>query len=781
MIRNPSNRIAVWLPVFVAILPAVIHALGIPCPSAVDRVLSADTVVLGRSVKIDRVGTRPNLFAMLFEFQVDQVLKGKLFKPGDTIAYRHDPDLHRAIHESPLPSPDEGASYAFLSRDKDGKLRAWCPLSAEDISLEQMERLIAVAGAPLAHLDSDREDDVCVVLASLGRYLGESGERDRTGAKENGPNPEDRARVIAFLRRQAASESEHVSTRALNRLAYLEPVPAEAFEDFAKALESSVPERLTAAAAGLKRLKDPRAIPLLIERVQRFRRDDENSRQPGRGDGTAAGSVCALTVTSSGFPHRAMPEMELLGALLSFDDPRVTQFALQEVDGPASWAVMGKIAELDDGRAVEILLRKTWEGSSADLSTLCKFDDPRIVDEASERMYDHPQAPHLLACRGDRESKEFMLRLLRQGNCVGARWAAKTRDPDAKADLIRGLEKSGDMHWFRNDAMHALGKLRAFDLLEARLAPHENDDDRFTSNTMLLYGFADRSIYGVQDDCPRGEAQACLRKSLHEIAAREHWDEGQRAAIDRLVATIERHPEGSNHNDIYHPWTPPERLRDMPDPLDEAGLRTYFERNLTKCRTVLRSGSSSERYKILQAANHVKATVLDGDLALDIFNDADRIVRSQVHSAVSADRPALTVTEIERWALAGDGDNARNALNFIRFHPKPEYRAIVTKVLYDGWHLFDELLFEAIIKTEATEAAALLRTYLEHEHILLRTNAAITLVHLHDEEGVKALPELLQKAKGSGQLLRGEYIEAARSMIEFDRAKQKNGEQTMYP
>jgi hypothetical protein len=172
-----------------------------------------------------------------------------------------------------------------------------------------------------------------------------------------------------------------------------------------------------------------------------------------------------------------------------------------------------------------------------------------------------------------------------------------------------------------------------------------------------------------------------------------------------------------------------------------------------------------ERHKIMQAANYVKATVLDGPLALMLLQDPYWAVRTQTYNAVSADRPALSVEEVEAWVISGDGSSRRSAINYIRSHPKPEYRGIVLKVLQGGWLLSDPMLFEAIIKTNAVDATDTLRAYLEREHIDLRTNAAITLVHLGDESGAEVLPDLLAKAKGSGQLLKSEYIDAALKII----------------
>ena len=308
-----------------------------------------------------------------------------------------------------------------------------------------------------------------------------------------------------------------------------------------------------------------------------------------------------------------------------------------------------------------------------------------------------------------------------------------------------------------------MGRLRAFELMRT-YSDTTLDINELSIVGMMLFGLADRST-GDFSDCPGKKLWNCLRAALHDIADRENWKLEHRELADHWLTIFERGPKTPIYKDIFHPWVPPVGLSDMPDPLDENAARTYFESNLASCRTALRNANSGERYKIMQVANHVKATVLDGELALALLTDADMMVRSRAYSAVSEGRPALSVAEIEQWARMPDGEISSMALNYIRRHPKPEYRPIVVDILKDGWHLFNRLLFEAIIKTEATEAADLLRPYLENEHITLRTNTAITLVHLRDAEGAKALPDLLQKAKGSGQLLGSEFTQGALQMI----------------
>lgn len=736
-------------------------SFGIDCPDIADRVFYADAIVVGRTIKIEEVPDRPGMNGILFEFQVQESLKGDSHKSGDVLSQRFSGEYRMKYFMEPFPMKDEGLAFVFLGKDREGNERASCNARLdENVTVNRMKRLIAVTADPMAHLDSKDAGDICVVLTHILRRHCQYDERLRGKAPAEEVDGKDLARVKAYLLAHSKDKGTASST-AVNALAYLDPTPPEAFDIFASALESTSPEKLVAATKGLSHLADKRAIPLLIERLARYRRDGEATKQTEVSDPEAEEFLCSL---ASDGRFRPYAEGELLNALMHFDDPRISGVITQELKGSNTGAVMEKAVQSKDERAVDLLVGRIWEQGFGDFSAICKLSDPRVVEQARERMYDHPQAPYLLACQGDPESKAFMLRLIRQGHMSGATWAAKTQDQSAKADLLAGLDLAGGVpSFFQNEAAHALGQLRAFDLIEGMLE-RSPSIDTLGIQGMFLYGLADLPIHATSP-CLGDQKRECLHEHMRAVADREKWNDSDRKLAERLFDRLKHPHKFAESHDLYHAWTPPEGLADMPDPLDVAASITYFERNKKACQDALRSGPPEDQLKILQSANNCKATVLDGDLAVHLLHSPDRMVSSRTFSAIKEDRPVLTQAEIERWALAGDGYATSMALNFIRRHPKSEYAPIVVKVLRRGWHLFDKMLFEAIIETKATDAADLLRAYLENEHIALRTNSAITLVHLGDSSVGTTLKELLDKAKGSGEVLGREYPTKALEMV----------------
>jgi hypothetical protein len=406
------------------------------------------------------------------------------------------------------------------------------------------------------------------------------------------------------------------------------------------------------------------------------------------------------------------------------------------------------------------LLRLTWAGDYSAADALKNYDDERIVRQARQRIFDHPFAPRVLAGQGDPEVRGFMIRLIQQGHPAGAVWAAATRDPSAKADLLRSLSYYGSDHDHNFMVAYALGRLRAFDLIPTLLEDAALGYDTLCTSSELLMGLADYPR-GRDDRCPGRKTWDCLRDALRDRAAREDWSKQELRLAEQLADAVEHPPPFSNPPGMYDPWVPPKDLADMPDPLDTNAVSTYFKRNHERCRDVLRSGSAEDRLKVVQAMRRSKVNLLDGELALSLLTGPDLMLQSRVSWALSDGMLTLTAGAIERWAITGDSQSTRSALRYISRDPKPEYAPIVRKVLYGGRHLFDKQLYEAIIETNATGCADLLRVYLSNEHFALRVNAAITLVHLGDESGAAVLAEFQPRLRSCSQCIGGDYLEVA--------------------
>ncbi len=726
------------------------------CASVDYRVLRADSIVVGETTSVDWEVVRPEQHAVTYKFRVTKALKGSLYEAGDVIIRRYEPHVHFRDCV-PFPMDDAGPHLVFATKGQNGDVWFDCPESLQDVDIQCIKRIIVVDEDPGTFLDSDEEVDVSTVLSSIGRtFVNYHNGTDPQPNWTSRDTPE-RGTIIRYLITHSENKSADLSIHALRVLAYLRE-PAS-YDVFKRAAASTDEAKICQGAVGLKLLGDERAIPLLIDRLTQFKAQEEERRirieqgedvepRQRREDG------------SGGFPGYWDPERELLSAITSFDDPRVTEYLLDALSEDGDRRVVSSLGRHRDPRAVEPLLRLTWVGNYSAADALKSYDDQRIVQQARERIFDHPLAPRLLAGQGDPEVRAFMIRLIQQGHPDGAVWAAATRDPSAKADLVRSLSYYDRDHNHNYMVAYALGRARAFDLIPTLLEDAALGVDTLFKSSELIMGLADY-LRGGNDRCRGRESWDCLRDALRETAVREDWSKEELRLAQQLADTLEHHPPFPTYPSSHDPWVPPSDLADMPDPLDTDAVSTYFKRNHERCRDVLRNGSAGDRLKVIQAMRRSKANVLDGELAVSLLTDPDQMLRGRVSFALSDGTLTLTVGEIEQWAITGDSQTTRSALQYISRHPKPEYVPIVTKVLHGSRHLFDKQLYEAIIETNATGCADLLRAYLENEHFALRVNAAITLVHLGDESGAAALAELQPRLRSCSQCIGGDYLEVA--------------------
>lgn len=725
------------------------------------RVTNADTIVIGRTIGVIREEVRPTLYAVTFEFLVDRVLKGDLYKAGDTIVKRYEPD-RRMIGYQPFPWDDKGFHLLFVNRNAGGNERFACAVSVAHVDLDSIRRQIEVQEDPTAFLDSANEQDVTTVLDWIKRtYIRyePSGESRTDWSGKSKPN---RETVIRYLLRHARGESAELRVEALTVLVIIHP--PEAFDAFQEALQSKDDgDMIALAAQGFRLLADVRALPFLTDRLRRFRKEKaKRNRRLQNGEEDAR-----LKLRSIGWvgpPHRRSPERELHAAVTSFDDPRVEQFILESLSEADDWSRFSYLGKQKDPQAVEPLLRLLWEGKVSAIGLLQEYDDERIAEEARARMYDHPLAPQLLAVWGDPSDREFMSRLIRQGFREGFIWAAAARDESLKADLVRALnEYWGDTHSMRRIG-YALGRIRAFDVVASLLEKESSDFDALIHRAEVLLGLADRPV-GLDKECEKGEMWNCIRQSLRNIAEREEWTKDQENLAAELLDSVENHqslPDRFHlHSRPRKPWSPPVSLPDMPDPLDKEATRTYLEENAERWRRVFDDGSSEDQSKLLQAAQNCKMNILDNDTAVRLLVGTDWKLHNLVRSALRSESLVLNLADIERWAFTGDFRSTRAALGYMCRDPKPEYTPIVTRIFFQRQHLSEEALYVAIIETQATDCVPLLRAYLEKEHYALRVNAAITLIHLGDDAGKAVLAELAPNLRNCRTCLKRHYRQEA--------------------
>jgi HEAT repeat protein len=725
---------------------SVVSGVGGYCALLRERVVRADTIVVGRTVHHESEEARPGRYTATYEFRVSSVLKGNRYKAGDLIVRRYE---HLELLGYPsFPSIETEPHIVFVNLYNDDKEWFGCTEPAEDATVKSVRRQIEVLENPPLFFSSNDEQDIVTVVDWIRRtYINYEGALEPR-ADWSGTARADREAIVQYLLGHAASKNADISVEALGVLVWIRA--GEAFDVFAEVLDSNDDGQVSLGAQGLKHLGDERAVPLLIDRLQRLRTGNEERRPRHRGWGLGA--------------RRWSPEGELMGAISSFNDPRATRFLLDSLDNGDHGQALWGLAHQKHPRAVDPLLRLTWSGDSHDAAdALAGYEDERILEQARVRMYDHPLAPYLLATRGDPEAKAFMIRLIEQGHYAGARWAGVTRDQSAKAALIRSLNYYHEDHMHFDKVAYALGRMRAFDLIPGLLA-EISQIDPWTIAAYFVWGLADRP-WGGEDGCRGSAYYGCLRVSLRETAARERWSRENVRLVDELADAVEHPPHVRDHYSIYDSWSPPAALPDMPDPLNTEATSFYLERNHERCQQVLRDGPVEDQDKVLQAARHNKVNILDADLALTFLNGPDWTTRGQVLSALSGGELTLSIEEIKRWALPGNFVSTRSALNYFFRHPKPEYAPIVTKILYQGRYLFEETLFKAIIETNAIGCADLLRAYLENEHFTLRFNAAVALVHLGDDRGRIVLAELEPDRRGCSGCIGGDYVRTALEQI----------------
>jgi|GEM_PF-1855157 len=736
---------------------------GYYCRSIRHRVMYADAIVVGRTTRVTREEVRPTLHAFTFEFQIDRVLKGDLYHAGDTIVRRFEPD-ERIISWNPLPWDDEkGLHLVFVTRNESGEEQLACAASVAEVDLGAIRRQIEVEENPPAYFPSDDEQDVFTVLDWIERtYFRYEKKRGRYVDWSDKSAPS-RETIIRYLLKHARGERDDLSVRALDILADIHP--PEAFDVFKNALQSKDDgDKIAHAARGFRLLADGRAIPLLIDRWKSFREEEtDRSRRIQAGE-----DVTRLKWRPRGWggpPSGWDPKYELRADVTSFDDPRVQQFLLDSLsEGRGGWA-LADMGRLDDPRAVEPLLRSLWEGNASAIEQLAKFDDERIVNEAQERLYDDPLAARLLAARGDPSVRAYMTRVIRQGFPVGFWWAAAAREESVKSDLVRAFAEYPNDPFHSRRTAYALGRIRAFDVVASILKQDFSDHDVALNGMEMLLGLSDRS-WGMQIDCQPGEQWNCIRRSLREVATREQWTASRVTIADELVNAVENRKEPPTRYNIgsiipRHPWSSPESLPDMPDPLDKVATSKYLEQNAERCRRVFVDGSIEDQSKLLQAANYCGVTIPDREMIVSLLVGSDWQIRSLAYFSMTGDHVALRLPDMERWALTGDYESTRMALMYIVRQPKPEYAPIVTKLFLRGRLLFLDTLFEAIIETNATGCIPLLRAYLHNEHYTLRVNAAITLIHLGDDAGKPVLAELEPNLRGCIRCLRRDYLQEA--------------------
>jgi hypothetical protein len=110
---------ASWMHLLLVLLatgsgPSPAWATSYSCGSLESRVVDSEMVVVGRTARIQRTNLRPGYWNATYYFIVDEVLKGRAYRPGDV---HRETSWRRGLAYGPhLPVPECGVSVVFLGR-----------------------------------------------------------------------------------------------------------------------------------------------------------------------------------------------------------------------------------------------------------------------------------------------------------------------------------------------------------------------------------------------------------------------------------------------------------------------------------------------------------------------------------------------------------------------------------------------------------------------------------------------------------------------------------------
>lgn len=726
----PHARCVLVASVLIGAAPAA-RATGYVCAPLPLRLIRADAVVVGRTIAVEVREPRPGLKIHTYRFRVEEVIKGTAYRVGDEVVEDSRGSFSNITH---LPPAQWGRYVVFLGPAGEGKLRAGpCKDPASNDQILTLRRIAQVATQPDRFLDATDETAVLTVLYWIRwSYFASSSGLDVETASPEAFAMLPRRRAIEYVFQHLDASHAKRYALAVDLLAGFHPT--EGYEVLVAALRSEDHNVVRSAALGLARLGELRAVEPLLNKLSAARCARVRKIQRQVPAWTDDGRPYQKTVTEPDPTYNAVGGA-LIAALGRLGDPTAVDALVAELEGWHDQQAVQALAAIGDPRAVPTLLKFAWTRSSVDAKSLARFNDPRIVEAARLRIYDHPTAPKILAESGDRSSETvaFMRRLARQGHWDAAEWAIVTRDERLIDDLKHGLSHTGSSSvWFSM----ALARLRAFEIIPELIGntePHFAKHARIGFLVGLLIEDLERERIEQMD-----AFLAQTPSRIDQLARQEAWNDGQRNEVLRLAAAVQHDAAELvavlmtwNTAEMWHP---PASLPQMPDPLDRERTRRFLEQNYEQAIAALKAAPRSERITIIQALEQAKLSI-PADMLVDFLLDPSLTLRSAAARILRSADVQLTAARVRRWALTGDHSATTQALRYIHEHARRGDAATVVEVFNRGSHLFDENLFKSIIVTGARACLEPLRTMLQHEHIDLRRRAAITLAFFHDDAG----------------------------------------------
>ena len=195
--------------------PSVICGFGRYCWPLRARVSMADTIVIGRTTKVDSEEARPGLYAVTYHFQIDQILKGNRYEDGDLIVKRYE-SRQLFLDDIAFPWDDAGPHIVFVNTNEDGDEWFACAEAVDRVDLKRVKRQIEVLEDPPAFMDSSDEEAVLTVLDWIrATYLSLNGKREPRADWSRRREPR-RDTIVAYVIKHAGNEN--IGTVDRNRI-----------------------------------------------------------------------------------------------------------------------------------------------------------------------------------------------------------------------------------------------------------------------------------------------------------------------------------------------------------------------------------------------------------------------------------------------------------------------------------------------------------------------------------------------------------------------------------
>jgi HEAT repeat protein len=689
--------LATLLAILLGLLPAPeCLAFSYRAMSEVEMTCAADTIAVGVLKPRDKVGNTRVLV-------VERVLKGEPVEPGTIIKLALNP------FKDGDPPPSNAAMVVWLSKPQDGAQGEARLLNfSNSVKDPTQQRLDAIARAmkvlsqPAAHFPPADDLTAEALCHWISRAWFDTTDQKRT-LKRDAPEMEGVTRDQLIKLLCDLGRDERSPNRGL-ALALLVPFETPAsFNVFLAALEDKDRSLKPAAANGLKALRDARAVPHLVRALESLG-DDLTCRMP----------ICDA-LGELGNPA-AVPAL-------------IQQLQLRHYGGPED-----ALTKLRDPRAVPALVEAVWK-DGAGVEALLAFDHPSILDQAAQRMYDHPCAPYILAVRGAPAARPLVLKLIRQRDPLALIWVKNSRDREAA--LLAAV----------------VGRWNAQFLAAADQALADVDDPRAVSilaRLLLFPGHAEHAVQSLERrlklDIPAGTEWPLRHRRVCEVLLADP----DRFALSpltrrRLKGALERLLTPDPDADpFFHARVLPAWPHEWPNDGDADAKADFVRRHREAFNRFISDPDVPEtlRAELLARLELYAMEVLDEATMKALLRGPVPRLHRYVLDQHARGRVALSAEDVRvlyaSSALAG-------WLHHVARTGRCDHPEVLQEIIERDWGANADGIHAALRATRHTAAVPRLRALLVDNTIDVRREAAVTLAHVGDASGRKIIEQELAR------------------------------------